>query len=101
MAKIDANAVLEGSYSPRVGDEYEVAVGVWGKMRPPTLGLQRKVGELSEESALREVALLVLDGIDEPYSEDESIPLVEVAVTKDFFTIVARTQALLPEGSNP
>jgi hypothetical protein len=30
MAKIDYNAVLEGGYEVRVGNEYELAEGKWG-----------------------------------------------------------------------
>lgn len=99
MAKIDLNAVLDGHDNPRVGDEYEIAPGKWGKMKVPTIDLQEKATELAQKEGATdlEFARLVLDG-DLDFNDKNAISGMASKVTQDFFTLLLRTvKAVTPE----
>ena len=103
MAKIDLNAVLDGHDNPRVGDEYEIAPGKWGKMKPPTQGLQDKAIEYlsrdAEEQDDLELARMVLSG-DLDFAKENAIPGVVAKAVQDFFTLLLRTVKVLnPESA--
>lgn len=106
MARIDINAVIDGHNEPRVGDEYEVAPGKWGKMKLPTIGIQEQVFNLIEErtkdgedeSGLDlEVARLVLGDLPD-FDPKNAISGMASKVTQDFFILLAKIVArLTPE----
>lgn len=109
MAKIDLNAVLDGAYKVRVGNEYEVAPGVSGKLRVPTKKLQDKVFALGKEiedavekgEELKigdvDICRLVLEGLGD-VDEDDLIPQMVAVVVNDFFTLLTPTAQKPTEG---
>jgi hypothetical protein len=106
MARIDLNALLDGCNEPRVGDEYEVAPGKWGKLKSPTIELQEKVFALVEAGSADgnedrlldiEMARLVLDGLPD-FDPKNAVSGMASKVTQDFFTLLAKiVERLTPE----
>ena len=91
MAKIDYNAVLEGGYEVRVGNEYELAEGKLGILRVPTQALQENVFKLAKEEGITDlkVARAVLSGLPD-FKDEDHIPAMASAVVQDFFTLLTR-----------
>jgi hypothetical protein len=103
MAKIDYNAVLEGGYEVRVGNEYELAEGKWGTLRVPTQALQKSAfatykEDGNEEAKGLKMARLVLANLDE-FKDEDHIPAMAVAVVQDFFTLLTRIAEKLTPAS--
>jgi hypothetical protein len=91
MAKIDYNAVLEGGYEVRVGNEYELAEGKWGKLRVPTQALQEKIFKMAEDKDATDlkVARAVLGDLQD-FKDEDHVPAMASAVVQDFFTLLTR-----------
>lgn len=92
MAKIDLNAVLDGHDDPRVGNEYEIAPGKWGKLKMPTSGVQEQAFAILEKEGAEdlELAKVVLEG-DFDFDPKNAIPGVVAKAVQDFFTLLLRT----------
>ena len=96
--KIDLNTLLGGEeYEPRVGAEYEVAPGVWGKMMHPTIGFQNEVLELGQADDTTDFILMkkILSLPD--IKEEECLPLVPSKAVADFFFLLRLTMKRLKE----
>ena len=91
MARIDYNAVLGEDYDVRVGNEYELAEGKWGKLRVPTQALQDEVFALSKEDGITDlkVARKVLKDLPDFKDEDVIVAMAAVVVV-DFFTLLTK-----------
>lgn len=99
MAKVDLTRVLANDYEVAVGNEYEVSPGNWGTLKVPTGGLQRKVIDLGDEATATQVVPIVLDGLKQ-YDPDDAIMGMEVAVARDFFSLLTRiASAVTPDFS--
>lgn len=95
MARIDLELVLSGGeYSPSVGAEYEIGPGVVGKMRYPTIALQRAAQDAAEKDSQLAACKLVLDGLPDELDE-ESIGMMPAIVVADFFSFALRIGAEL------
>jgi hypothetical protein len=91
--KVDINFYVRGDeYTPQVGTEYEISPGVWAKLKYPTIGLQRKIGEAAtkEDADQVELAILCLDGAGEVQSDDV-IAGMPAVVMRDFSSLVTMT----------
>ncbi len=115
MAKIDLNAVLDGEYDVRVGNEYEIAPNVWGVLRPPTKKVQDRVFKMAERAAemLEEgnedsgsgdsefsnlgVCKLVL-ALKDSVDDEDVIPQMAEVVVNDFFILLTATGRRQKEG---
>ena len=91
MAKIDYNAVLEGGYEVRVGNEYELAEGKWGTLRVPTQALQERAIEIVGTGDFEYLKLSreLLKGLPD-FKDEDHIPTMAVTVAKDFFTLLTK-----------
>lgn len=88
--KVDINVVLSGQeYERRVGQEYELSPGNWGRMKIPTQELQEKALSAAQEDEQDDLSLarLVLDGL-KPFEDDQQIVGMASVVVADFFSIV-------------
>tara|TARA_R110002126_G_scaffold214398_1_gene360669 strand:+ start:877 stop:1188 length:312 start_codon:yes stop_codon:yes gene_type:complete len=92
MAKIDYNAVLEGGYEVRVGNEYELAEGKWGKLRVPTAKLQEEVFAKGKEEGITDlvVAKIVLKDLPSDIDNSDVIFTMDSVVVRDFFTLLTK-----------
>jgi hypothetical protein len=101
--KITLATLLEGvEYTPVPGNEYEIAEGVWGTLRPPTKALVDEVTALTEQETVDHIALAkkVLTPT-KPFTEDKAIVGMTTMVIQDFFTCYATTAERLNARSQP
>lgn len=95
MAKITFTMAVDGDEYPiAVGNEYEVAPGVFGVLKSPTAGLQDQVFSDLAERNDNEVCRLVLAGIEDVKDED-LIPGMPSLAAADFFTLVSKIGGLV------
>ena len=90
--KVDLNLLLsDEEYTPIIGAEYEVSPGRWGILKHPTVALQNKIAELTNQEGANDFSLmqLVLAGVDD-ITEDDCIPLMPSRVVADFFTLLVK-----------
>lgn len=98
---ITANLLAEGyEYSPRVGQQYELAPGAICTLKPPTKGLQEAAQAKGEEEGVTDfdLARLVLEGAEEVAPEDQIYGMAAKAV-QDFFTVVLLITGALTRSS--
>ena len=101
MADIDYNAAMNGDYTPKVGDRYEISPGNWGTMPAPTLGLQNRLQAMAEEEATDiKMARAILVGT-KGFDDDDAIFGMAQAVVLDFFTLVQKIANRLTSGFGP
>ncbi len=95
--KITLTTLLEGvEYVAAPGNEYEVAPGVWGTMRPPTATLVDEVHAKTGDGEASDLVLcrMVLSGL-KPFDEGDVIMGMPAFVVRDFFTLVEKTAVRL------
>ena len=89
--RVDLNMVVRGDeYVPQVGLEYELGPGVVGKMRYPTVTLQREVDEIPDrvpkgENVDFHVCKVILEGLPEDINADDLSGELCSIVVADFF----------------
>lgn len=100
MAKIDFNTVINGEYEVAVGNEYEVAPGKWGRLKPPTIQLQKRAYEMTEDPNCTDIDVCkeVLAGLPS-FEEGEEVLGMPSQVVVDFFTLVLKIVGKLSPGS--
>lgn len=91
MAKIDFNTVINGEYEVAVGNEYEVAPGKWGRLKPPTIQLQKRAYQMTEDPDCTDIDVCkeVLAGLPS-FEEGEEVLGMPSQVVVDFFTLVLK-----------
>ena len=101
MADISYNTVVNGDYTPQVGDRYEISPGNWGTMPAPTLGLQDKLQKMSEEEATDlKMVRAILTGLN-GFDDDDAIFGMAQAAVLDFFSLLNMIAKRLTDGLAP
>ena len=100
MAKIDFNTVINGEYEVAVGNEYEVAPGKWGRLKPPTIQLQKRAYQMAEDPDCTDIDVCreVLAGLPS-FDEGEEVLGMPSQVVVDFFTLVLKIVERLNQDS--
>lgn len=101
--KITLATLLEGTqYTPVPGNEYEIAEGVWGVLRPPTAELNDEVQALLDGEDYTDLAgcKKVLKGL-KAIDEKKLIPGMPSMVMRDFFSMLTRIGVTLSAWSTP
>jgi hypothetical protein len=103
LNKIDLGVLLSGEeYTPRPGLQYEVADGVWGTMRRPTVSLvvDASTATGAEDASAIDIAKMVLAGADD-LTPDNAILGMAQRVVGDFFTMLRLIDEMLQGNSRP
>jgi hypothetical protein len=103
--KVDFNFATSGEdYVPRVGAQYEITPGNWGKLKVPTMALQKKLAQMGDDHDGEGLDLAfcreMLDEL-KSFGDDDIILGMPSVVVRDFFTLGTRIGDALQRSFKP